>query len=243
MKEKPSEWIAISDLMAGVVGVIMLLFVVMASLQQSSETQLEDGAELLLATRAGVIKGIVEAVDGTGSDAIISFEDEGVIRIPSDEMFPVGSAELSERGAYLAEQIIKQLNDVLPCYSGADIPCADGEAMRQPCQSDVDCVQSQPLFEAVFVEGHADATPNTGTCDNWCLSAERARAVYELAGEKYPDLLLLKNGEGQSLFGLAAYGATRPIADFAPEDSRQRRVEVRFILSATTNLAGGSAPP
>src|SRR5690606_23803211 len=93
--------------------------------------------------------------------------ESGVISLPEDVLFELGSAELSERGQAAPAEASRRLTEVLPCYV----------ANRRP---DLACDGNRHKHEVdtVFIEGHTDNRPfRGGGRDNMDLSLARARAV------------------------------------------------------------------
>jgi flagellar motor protein MotB len=93
------------------------------------------------------------------------------------------------------------------------------------------CTTHQPIFETILIEGHTDTRPTDRRGGNWTLSTDRARAFLELMVGPALVLRDLRNASGQPMLGLAGYGDSRPRAGIEGADARNRRIEVRFILS------------
>ena len=70
----------------------------------------------------------------------------------------------------------------------------------------------------IRIEGHTDSRPFRGAGDNWRLSTDRAHAAR---------LMLLRAGldEGR-IAAVAGLAAARPLEGVAPEDARNRRIEI-----------------
>lgn len=142
---------------------------------------------------------------------------QGILRLLSEELFEVGEAKFREEGAIDAKKLIEEMNRLLPCYpnvQAGDVPC-----------------KKQPLFETVLIEGHTD-TRKLSEGGNWGLSTARAWAFLRLTLDSAPHLKDLTNDNNQSLLGLAGYGETRPLPNIDGEDKRNRRIEIRFLLSS-----------
>lgn len=141
--------------------------------------------------------------------------EHDVLRLPSEEIFPSGSAAFTPSGRKLVQAVLAELARLLPCYAAPRAAPAPG------------CVNTEPIFETVLIEGHTDATP----FDNWRLSTDRARAVLNLIEAEDAPLLLLDNPSGQKLLGLAGYGQSRTLPDISRFDARNRRIEFHFLLA------------
>jgi flagellar motor protein MotB len=141
--------------------------------------------------------------------------DHDVLRLPSEEIFPSGSAAFTPSGRKLVQAVLGELLRLLPCYAAAQPTPAPG------------CATTEPIFETVLIEGHTDAAP----FDNWRLSTDRARAVLNLIEGEDAALLALGNPSGQKLLGLAGYGDSRTLPAIPPLDARNRRIEFHFLLA------------
>ncbi len=232
MRDKPNEWVSIADLMAGVVGVVILLFVIMAVMKQRADAAAASGAQ---AERQEVVNEIASKLKSQFGNYQISVSKDG-ISLPSQEMFEADKIDLTQpKGEAIAEALLRSTAAVLPCYvKGAGVDGSpDGDSAQKSSNgAPTYCARGRPIFAAVLIEGHADSAKAKGGCDNWCLSTGRARTVFNVAKKLQPALLRLRNADDQPLFGLAGYGDTRPLQDhnIPTNDARQRRVEIHFIL-------------
>ena len=78
MKDKPNEWISISDLMAGVMAVVMLLLV-MSVLQKTyaelkHKQELEQGGAAQQKRIADMLDDLKKSVEKQGASNLISFD-------------------------------------------------------------------------------------------------------------------------------------------------------------------------
>jgi flagellar motor protein MotB len=85
------------------------------------------------------------------------------------------------------------------------------------------------------VEGHTDNRPlqRANGYDNTNLSFDRARAVYRLLAERADETRLqqLRNSNRQPLFSMSGYADSRLVADTDGADSKNRRVDLRIVLT------------
>lgn len=210
MKDKPSEWIAISDLMAGVMSVVMLLLV-LAVLQKSvSEMAYQEELSKARTTKddpvAKVMHTLGELLDKRGSGELMSLDLRTHRLTLRDSVFQRGSACLTPEARSSVEAVQPQLAHFL-----LDNPKA-----------------------RIFVEGYTDNVPVkhpvidyqrycTVYDDNFTLSAARAR-------EARRALIGTLNSKTTQRIVVAGYGESRPLADLDPGDPRNRRVEVLFLM-------------
>lgn len=138
----------------------------------------------------------------------------GVIALPADTLFDVGSAVIKPRGREAIAVIKQELASKLPCY----LPD------RAICEINPNAAR----IETIFIEGHTDSKPlNRGLYNNWHLGLDRARAVFELLRD--PQLTGVLNEKKQPIFGFSSYADERPKK--LGDDAINRRVELRFVLS------------
>ncbi len=141
-------------------------------------------------------------------------EQQDVLRLPSKEIFQLGTAAFTPPGREQMLVLLEEMARLMPCYAAGP---------------STGCDNASPIFETVLIEGHTDTLPG----ENWRLSTERALAVRGLMVGPLSNLIDLRNQVGQPLLGLAGYGASRPLPQIAGNDPRNRRIEVRFLLSAS----------
>ena len=210
MKDKPSEWVAISDLMSGVMAVVMLLLVVSVLQKSVAEAKQKiEGSKGYEAKRSAVIntlKGIKTNLDGHGDAGLVSFDMVSLKMILPDRLFSRGSA----------------------CIAGQErskfIPVS--ESIR-------DLLENNPDI-TIFVDGHTDnvgvskpVTDFQRFCtvydDNYTLSAARAREVRKLiAGDLSARL--------SRRVIVAGYGDSRPLPGITLDSAANRRVEIRLSI-------------
>jgi chemotaxis protein MotB len=142
----------------------------------------------------------------------------GILRLSSEGLFELDKDELTPTGREKAMVLLDRMAALLPCYS-------------MTVQRTAECAAQQPIFETILIEGHTDTRPTDRRGGNWTLSTDRARAFLELMVGPALALRDLRNAGGQPMLGLAGYGDSRPRAGIDGADARNRRIEVRFILS------------
>jgi chemotaxis protein MotB len=158
-----------------------------------------------------------------GQVPVIVDEENGTLQLGDDVLFPKGSADAYPEALPKLRQLAKALDLVLPCYAHADARPLDYCAAT-----------SQGRLEAVYIEGHTDATPirTSRFQSNWDLSAARASETFKKLVEAFPALGGLKNDRNERLIGVSGYGELRPVDDGVTPEAMQknRRIELRFIM-------------
>lgn len=212
-----------SDLMIGLLFVFIILVVVLALEQRRQQQVVEDQRAAIL--RAGDPRGIVTTAIGKGIEAALPGirvdPESGVISLPEDVLFAVGSAELTPQGRGALALASQGLTGVLPCFVASEWAhsrnCPDNRGGHQ--------------IETIFIEGHTDNRPlRRYGYDNINLSLDRARAVQAalVAGSA---LDAYRNKAGQPLFSYSAYADTRPLRGTDPSAGQNRRVDLRIVLT------------
>lgn len=179
-------------------------------------------------TREALLERIRERLSDRGVIVQIDHRS-GVLRLPERELrFPTRSAELGAEQREAVRILAEVMAEVLPCFALG--------GQRSGCAA-----EDQPLLETVLVEGHTDKrplTPDRDFRDNFELSAARALTVYRALATDRPALLALRNPDEQPLLGVSGYGETRPLPGALGDSERElaanRRIDIRFILSART---------
>lgn len=208
MKDKPSEWIVIADLMSGVVAVVMLMLVVSVVQKQAAERShraaMAQGAEAQRQQIAGVLEQMKTAFDSQGAAGLIAIDAAAGKMTLHEGAFKRGSACIEPKARAAFAQVENRVAAYLLQVHGGQI----------------------------FVEGHTDNHPVKAPVtdikefctvydDNFTLSAARAREARLL-------LIGQSGTEAAKRVVVAGYGDSRPLAGYAPGDDRNRRVELRF---------------
>lgn len=230
VEAEESYFISLNDLLVGMLFVFIILLMIFALNYQSAEARLNqriDALEDELGGREDQRAQLLRRLKAELAQADVPVEiDEknGVLHLPETVLFASGSADLGDRGRAALTRLAGLLARELPCYgqlSGRGNDCPDG---------------SEPMLEAVYVEGHTDNVPiaTARFADNWSLSSERSIKTYRSMVQAAPSLEAIRNASGNAtLFGVSAYAAQRPIVDNATDSgrARNRRIDVRFLIS------------
>ncbi|PTV54112.1 OmpA/MotB family protein [Pseudomonas putida] len=209
MKEKPNEWVSISDLMAGVMAVVMLLLVLsvlqnkFAALKREQEKA--QSAQTEQQRVVDMLKSMRSTMDGEGESGLVSFDLTGSKITLRDRVFARGSACVTDEARHALSSLGPKIAEFV-----------SGSAQAQ-----------------VFVEGHTDnvqvsrpVTDFSKFCtvydDNFTLSAARAREARKL-------LIALLDEQQAKRVIVAGFGDSQPLPGLEPGDEKNRRVEVQFL--------------
>lgn len=208
--------VSATDLMIGLLFVFIILVVVLA-LEQKRQQEAVMGLEDPRGTVTQQVgDGIKMALPGVRID-----RESGVISLPEEVLFDLGSAQLKPQGHVALANAVRQLSALLPCY------VANQRIGRS-------CGRSNPSgheIDTIFIEGHTDNVPmKRQGYSNLKLSLDRAEAVQQalVQGTQLADY---KNSAQQPLFSYSAYADNRPLKGLLPSDGRNRRVDLRIVLT------------
>ena len=205
-----------SDLMVGLLFVFIIMVVILSQrveqVTNENENKNKDPLESAVLTIGDRMKkaGVPVTIDPSS----------GVITLPADTLFPSGVAELNANGVEMLNKARLSLDEILPCYIYSE------RKKRLNCPPN----PSEVEIETIFIEGHTDSKPlHKGIYTNWHLGLDRARAVYEVltAGS----MISFKNERDLDTVGISSYADKRPAKGGLLDDSKNRRVELRFVLA------------
>lgn len=210
MKDKPSEWIAISDLMAGVMAVVMLMLVLSVLQKSASEILLKEELAKAKGAKSNPITQIMQTLNATlktqSASELIALDTQTNRLTLRDGVFERGSACLRPDARLAVESIQKYLADFLHDNSHARI-LVEGYTDNLPVKNPV---TDYRRFCTVYD-------------DNFTLSAARAREA-----RRY--LIGAIDADSARRVVVAGYGESKPLAGLNPDDPKNRRVEVLFII-------------
>lgn len=213
MQKKPSEWVSISDLMSGIMAVVMLMLVISVLQNTYAEIkhkqELEGGQKSQQQKVQKMMTDMKNSVSKQGADGLVDFNlDQGKITL-KDNVFARGSACITPQAAQAFNSIQDKIGKFL----------------------------TDSQYAGIYVEGHTDNLPVgspvtnfqqfcTVYDDNFTLSAARAREARKLLIGK------LDAATAKRVI-VAGYGDSQPLKGIPPEDARNRRVEVKFAFLPT----------
>lgn len=203
-----NEWISIGDFMAGIVGVLVLFFVIAilitATAKAEAEEKKKQGVQMIMTS-------LGDGLQAAGAQGLELLPDQGVMRL-KDTSFAKGSACLDDRLVALFQQEIA--------------PIIVANMQKNPNLS----LQIEGHTDAIPV--NRGSTNVNATCalfdDNYTLSAGRAREARKALLSQINDPELIKR------VSVVGYGPDRllNVTDLSSGDNR--RVEVRFVFASAT---------
>ncbi|MNG74924.1 Chemotaxis protein LafU [compost metagenome] len=222
MKEKPNEWVSISDLMAGVMAVVMLMLVVSVMQNKAAEAaMLVEKQQMEAARQAERSKG--EVAQRARLSKLLADMQSDLRRTGETELVDVD---------------IQNRRLTLP-----DNAFARGSACITPAARDALTLLSARVATfikdygqgQVLVEGHTDNLPVSRPVtdfarfctvydDNYTLSAARAREARKL-------LIQALDAQQALRVVVAGYGDSRPKPGVDPASALNRRVEVQLVVA------------
>jgi chemotaxis protein MotB len=216
---------SMTDLMLGLLFVFIIMLMAFAlNLREAERKMSSTTRELSEAheARREMLRDIASLLQG--HLPVTVDEENGTLQLGSDILFPRGSAETYPDALPKLRTLGTALDLVLPCYAVA----GDGPVPAR-CAG-----KRKGRLEAVYIEGHTDATPirTSHFQNNWELSAARASETLDKLIAGSGQLAELRNDRGERLIGVSGYGEYRPVDRTGTEDGmkKNRRIELRFIM-------------
>ena len=235
-ERRESYYVSITDMLIG----LLFLFIIMLmyfALQLRMATQ-----DLVTAedTRNELLEKIAMYMREQGVRAEVDL-NAGVLRLPDEILFEKGRDAPKAEGEAALRVLANALSENLPCYTY--------QATPRPAE----CGDLRHPVEAIFIEGHTDSDPITPSArirDNWDLSASRAANTFRMLNTFQPVLSDFQNAPladptSRPLLSVAGYADKRPVDRGTDEAamSRNRRIDLRFVMVAPKVTEAKSSPP
>ncbi len=215
-EHEESYFVSMTDMMVGLVFVLMVMLVYYALQYRQTTNELTDTK----VRRTQLLEHLQQQLRAEHLNVVID-TDAGVLRLPEDVLFDKGSDAVKPEGLDALRKVGAAIKADAPCFTDVHLPPG--------------CPVTQSGLESVFVEGHTDADQMSGARDNWNLSADRAVNTYRALMGQTPGLARIKNArlrpsDPQPLFGVSGYGPTRPVVAETSEANKRlnRRIDIRF---------------
>lgn len=227
--EENPYWMSFSDILSGllilfVLAAMVLMVELMEAKEELEQKQKTFNSELEMlhkaeGVRRTILHNAAKMLQDRGIKVTVS-ENETVLSIPNDILG-------FDSGAY---SIKSQFRD-----TALEI----GEVLSKSITMD----NQYQYLDTIFVEGHTDSRNFNGMLGkgNWGLSTFRAISLWELWKDELPQGLNLdgiKNHDGNPLFSVSGYAATRRVVEreLSEEDFRvNRRIDIRFTIRRPTS--------
>lgn len=216
-------------------------------LLKAAVAQLEHDIADRAEARSRLLDSLEQSLMSRGVSVIVD-RASGILRLSEDLLFDLGESTIQKEKLPTLQTLAEVFSQVLPCYAYG--------GNRASCPPD-----TSPILETVLVEGHTDRqgythrrvapasgqpagglvplSPAESQAQNDRLSTERALNVFKELRQAQPSLINLLNAEQVPLLGVSGYGERRPLPDAqgnnARDFQRNRRIDVRFVLSARTS--------
>ena len=217
--EENPYWISFSDIMAGLLVIFILASVVFIIQLQKRRLDVEQAIRELSEankSRADLLDEIKKKLEERGILVEVS-DNKTVLRIPDEYLF---FETRSYRIPPDKQAAVAEIGDTLH------------NALRQGLKDG-----RHQFLDTIFVEGHTDSRPaRTLELGNWGLSANRAIQVWRFwTGESTTSsgLAILLNFQGNPLFSVSGYAATRRLQELDDTDEKRRknrRIDLRFTV-------------
>lgn len=209
MSDKSHEWIVISDLMAGMMAVVVLFLVFSVLDKDAEQAELKNTIKKLSVKSHDSVSNVFNSL----SKVVVSNNINNTVKLNiNTNTMTFTDGVFSNASACLNNNIKKSVIEMRPYLYK---------------------FLSENKSNYVMVQGYTNNTPISEPVidihkycavydDNITLSAARANAVRKLIVSK-KDLSLYKR------VVVAAYGDTKPLPGLSPENGKNRRVDVLFI--------------
>lgn len=203
-----------ADLMVGLLFVFIIMVAFLA-LQKKAEQEASKGDR---DPRGSVTLAIGNQIKDTLKTVKID-PASGVITLPEELLFDIGSSQLKDSAVERLSVTSQKLGEVLRCFVANQRTALD--CSQNPYGHEID---------TIFIEGHTDSRPMNRAGGNTKLSLDRAISVSN-ALVNGSELMNYKNKQGHPIFSYSAYAENRPLIQDDPTDGRNRRVDLRIVLT------------
>ena len=203
-----------ADLMIGLLFVFIIMVAFLA-LQKKAEQEARAGDR---DPRGAVTVAIGEEIRKTLATVKVD-PASGVITLPEELLFDLGRPDLKASAVEKLGETSKKLAEVLKCFVANQM--AKLSCKQNPYGHEI---------ETIFIEGHTDSRPMPREGGNIKLSLDRAISVNAALVQGTP-LAGFKNKNAHPVFSYSAYAESRPLIQEDPSDGRNRRVDLRIVLT------------
>ena len=203
-----------ADLMIGLLFVFIIMVAFLA-LQNKAAKEASEGDK---DPRGTVTLAIGNEIKNTLQTVKID-PASGVITLPEELLFDSGSSDLKDSATERLGETSVKLKEVLKCFVA-------NQRSKLKCKNN----PYGHEIETIFIEGHTDSRPMNRPGGNTKLSLDRAISVNSSLVSGTP-LTEFRNHQGHPIFSYSAYAENRPLIKNDPTDGRNRRVDLRIVLT------------
>lgn len=203
-----------ADLMVGLLFVFIIMVAFLALQNKSSKTDQKPPESPVVEVTKRIGMEIEKSLPGVTVNP-----STGVITLPEGALFELGSSVLKDSAVIELNDAAKRLTDVLKCY-------VHNQRAMLSCKQNPEGHE----IDTIFIEGHTDNRPMNRAGGNIKLSLDRAISVNN-ALIQAGTLAGFRNKLDQPIISYSAYADTRPLIKEDPADGRNRRVDLRIVLS------------
>lgn len=203
-----------ADLMVGLLFVFIIMVAFLA-LQNKSSKAPDD-------TRQSPVEDVTNRIGAELEKSLPGVTvnpSTGVITLPEGALFELGSSELRDSAVIELNDAAVRLSEVLKCY-------INNQRAMLSCRQNPEGHE----IDTIFIEGHTDNRPMNRAGGNIKLSLDRAISVNNALMQS-GSLASFRNKLNQPIISYSAYADTRPLIKEDPSDGRNRRVDLRIVLS------------
>ena len=247
----------VSDLISALLFVFIILLAVFAYQLTNAASELASAG----AQRNRMLDEISSRLEDAGIVVEVLY-DQGILRLSNNAVnFPSGSEIPVQEHHANVGLLAGALAEVVPCYVSAhrththpaNVPREQDNALTidycRPAEhrETPDCRPSPAAWrlETLLIEGHTDAVPvGSGRrfLDNLELSSMRAATVHRMIADCEPNIAGLLNSEHYPVLSTSGYGHTRPATLDPALDSKNRRIDLRFLLEPPKTSLDAQGP-
>jgi chemotaxis protein MotB len=230
--EEESFFVSMTDIMVGLLFIFLIIIVYFSYQLKKEYRATESYAETAQRQGTRILSAIEKILSRKGIKVEID-KKQGILRLPDGVLFDSGQSNIPNPSeAYdAALEVSEAFYKVLKCSVFIkDDSKVLGQSFYRFKGSDCYLGNAEGAFvDSIFIEGHTDNEPFR--IGNLRLSANRGTNTYELM-TKHTELRSFYSPDQKEIFGVSAFGDTRPIK---PNDSLQnkkanRRIDIRLIM-------------
>ncbi len=225
--EEESFFISMTDIMVGLLFIFLIIIMYFSYQLKKEYRATESYAETAERQGTRILTAIEKILNRKGIKVEVD-KKQSILRLPDGVLFESGKSKIpNPSDAYdAALEVSEAFYTVLRCSVFIR------EKKEFYTKSGKECYLKNPegaFVDSIFIEGHTDDEPfRTG---NLRLSANRGTNTYELM-TNHTKLRSYYSPDEKEIFGVSAFGDTRPIRPNNNEENKKanRRIDIRLIM-------------